>query len=59
MDTYYWILAFMLAFVFTVLFLLTRSAEKIAKEREAAASSAEAAGVPMGSTRLRRARREE
>ncbi|KAG5479091.1 hypothetical protein LSCM1_02939 [Leishmania martiniquensis] len=62
MDAYYYMLAFMFAFVFIVLFLLTRSAGKIAKEREAAAlgaSSAEAEGSTMGSTRIRRARREE
>lgn len=67
MDSYYCLLAFMFAFVFFTLFLLTRSAGRIAKEREAKSEAVAAAsswvkegeGVAMGSTRIRRARREE
>ncbi|CAJ1988798.1 protein of unknown function - conserved [Leishmania donovani] len=66
MDPYYYLLALMFAFVCFTLFLLTRSAGRIAKEREAEAEAAAAASsvregesVAMGSTRVRRARREE
>ncbi|KAG5504971.1 hypothetical protein JKF63_04418 [Porcisia hertigi] len=62
MDPYYYLLAFMSTFMAIVLFLLTRSAGRIAKERKAeaaASSSAEGGSVAMGSTRARRARREE
>lgn len=66
MDPYYYMLAFMFAFVFFTLFLLTRSADRIAKERKAEAEVAAAAASvrdgesnAMGSTRVRRARREE
>lgn len=62
MDVYYYMLAFMFAFIFIVLFFLTRSANRIAKEREAeAAANGDDANsaAPMGTTRQRRARREE
>ncbi|TPP54056.1 hypothetical protein CGC20_16340 [Leishmania donovani] len=60
MDPYYYLLALMFAFVCFTLFLLTRSAGRIAKEREAEAEAAAAASsvregesVAMGSTRVR------
>lgn len=62
MDPYYYMLAFMFAFVSVVLFLMTRSAGKIAKEREVEAAALAAAGGDnnaMAGTRMRRARREE
>lgn len=61
MDVYYYMLAFMFAFISVVLFLLTRGANRIAKERAAEAEATGDAGnaVPMGTTRQRRARREE
>jgi flagellar biosynthesis/type III secretory pathway M-ring protein FliF/YscJ len=61
MDSYYYMLAFMIIFVAVVLFLLTRSANRIAKERAAEAEATGDAGsaTPMGATRQRRARRED
>ena len=61
MDVYYYMLAFMLTFVFVVLFLLNRSANRIAKERAAEAEPIGGASnaALTGNTRQRRARREE